>query len=494
MRYKGEPFIRVGSATKRLKDVPQIEARLWRTLQQHNFENGIAAANLTVDEILLRLDYPSYFDLLNQPLPDGNTNILDAIARDRLITRSDAGGWDITNLAAILLARDLREFGNLAHKRVRVIRYDGPGRYNTARERQFDPGYAPVFQRIIEHIMTLVPSSEVIEQALNVELPMFPEIAVRELVANALIHQDFFATGSAPLIEIFADRIEVTNPGEPLVETLRFLDAPPNSRNESMAALMRRFGICEERGSGIDKIVNLIEVHQLPAPIFEVANTSTRCVLFAPKILDEMGPEERVMACYWHACLRYVTNQPTNNRSMRERFNIPDRQTSRASKLLREAIDAGLIVVQGPRIRNAESILHSFVGWFLGKVLIVFHCFPKNFFARISAGSTTFPSSNRPKISFPLLSKEHVSQPVRQPFQVQTDQRFLFRCFPKNRFRKDHLRFQVQKPQRFLCPFFAQKAVSERTTFSKFKQTKDFFSVAFQRTRTALGTSAPCSR
>ena len=358
VRYKGESFIRVGSATKPLKDVPQVEARLWRTLQQHDFENGIAAANLTLDEVLLRLDYPTYFDLLNQPLPDGNTNILDAIARDRLITRSDAGGWDITNLAAIILARDLREFGNLARKRVRVIRYDGPGRYNTARERQFDPGYASVFQRIIEHIMTLVPSSEVVEQALSVELPLFPEIAVRELVANALIHQDFLATGSAPLIEIFADRIEVTNPGEPLVETLRFLDAPPNSRNEATAALMRRFGICEERGSGIDKIVNLIEVHQLPAPLFEVANTSTRCVLFAPKTLDDMGPEERVMACYWHACLRYVTNQTTNNRSLRERFNIPDHQTSRASKLLREAIDAGLIVVRDPEsgTRNRSYI------------------------------------------------------------------------------------------------------------------------------------------
>ena len=89
--------------------------------------------------------------------------------------------------------------------------------------------------------MALVPSNEVIEQALNVEMPMFPEIAVREIVANALIHQDFFATGSGPLVEIFADRVEVTNLGEPLVETLRFLDAPPKSRNEGTAASMRRF-------------------------------------------------------------------------------------------------------------------------------------------------------------------------------------------------------------------------------------------------------------
>ena len=357
-KFKKEGYVRVGSATKPLREVPQVEARLWDVLRQNNFEDAIAALNLTSEETLLRIDYASYFDLLNQPLPDGNANILDAMQRDRLITRSDAGGWNITNLAAILLARDLREFEYLSRKRVRVIKYEGSGRFNAARERQFDLGYGAAFQRIIEHIMALVPSNEVIEQALNVEMPMFPEIAVREIVANALIHQDFFATGSGPLVEIFADRVEVTNPGEPLVETLRFLDAPPKSRNEGTAALMRRFGICEERGSGIDKVINLIEAHQLPAPLFQVANTSTRCTIFAHKTLAEMEPDERVRACYWHACLRYVTNQPTNNRSVRERFNIPERQISRASKLLKEAIDAGLIVVRDPEAgtRNRSYI------------------------------------------------------------------------------------------------------------------------------------------
>tara|TARA_Y100000588_G_C14109074_1_gene862172 strand:- start:133 stop:348 length:216 start_codon:yes stop_codon:yes gene_type:complete len=71
-------------------------------------------------------------------------------------------------------------------------------------------------------------------------------------VANALIHQDFFATGTEPMVELFDDRIEVTNLGEPLVDTQRFLDNPPTSRNETLASLMRRFRISEERGSGID--------------------------------------------------------------------------------------------------------------------------------------------------------------------------------------------------------------------------------------------------
>jgi len=69
---------------------------------------------------------------------------------------------------------------------------------------------------------------------------MYPEIAVRELVANALIHQDFSITGAGPMVEVFGDRVEITNPGEPLIDTLRFIDEPPRSRNEMLASLMRR--------------------------------------------------------------------------------------------------------------------------------------------------------------------------------------------------------------------------------------------------------------
>ncbi len=89
---------------------------------------------------------------------------------------------------------------------------------------------------------------------------MFPELAIRELVANALIHQDFSVTGAGPTVEIFDDRIDITNPGEPLVDTQRFLDTPPRSRNEALASLMRRARICEERGSGIDKVVLEVEL------------------------------------------------------------------------------------------------------------------------------------------------------------------------------------------------------------------------------------------
>ena len=91
VRYKREAFIRIGSATKPLQSVPQVEARLWQILNQNSFEEGIADANLSDQQVLMLLDCPGYFKLIGSPLPDGTRNILEAMSADRLIKRSDAG-------------------------------------------------------------------------------------------------------------------------------------------------------------------------------------------------------------------------------------------------------------------------------------------------------------------------------------------------------------------------------------------------------------------
>jgi predicted HTH transcriptional regulator len=147
-------------------------------------------------------------------------------------------------------------------------------RVEALREFSGTKGYAFAFQPLVTHIMKQLPANEEIREALRKTLPVYPDIAVRELVANALVHQDLTLRGSGPLIEIFADRIEITNPGIPLVEPQRFIDAPPQSRNDTLAALMRRFGICEERGSGVDKVIFHVEAYQLPPPDFEVSGQS----------------------------------------------------------------------------------------------------------------------------------------------------------------------------------------------------------------------------
>ncbi|MCF8057238.1 MAG: hypothetical protein K9K37_11455 [Desulfocapsa sp.] len=129
----------------------------------------------------------------------------------------------------------------------------------------------------------------------------------------------------------------------PLVQTDRFLDSPPRSRNEALASFMRRIGVCEERGSGIDKVVVQTELFQLPAPLFETTGEHTRAVLYAHRDLKEMDKTDRIRACYLHACLRYVQRDFLTNTSLRERFGVEEKNKAAVSRYIREAIDAGMI-------------------------------------------------------------------------------------------------------------------------------------------------------
>ena len=209
-------------------------------------------------------------------------------------------------------------------------------------------GYASGFEGMIDFLNALLPRNEVVGRAIRKDVPMYPERAIRELVANALIHQDLSVTGTSPMVEIFDDRMEITNPGTPLMNTDRFLDTPPRSRNEALASFMRRIGICEERGSGVDKVVSLTEFYQLPAPIFESPEGCTRAVLFAYKPLNEMDRADRVRACYLHACLRYVERNPMTNSSLRERFGIEKQNSAIASRIIRESLEDGRVIPFDP--------------------------------------------------------------------------------------------------------------------------------------------------
>ena len=302
-----------------------------------------AAEHLSGTDVLALLDYPSYFNLLDIPLPDGSEKILRRMTEDRMIVQNVAGGWDITNLGAILLAKNLDSFKGLSRKGMRVIVYGGANRLRTLREQVGHKGYASGFEGLIDFLNALLPRNEVVGKALRKDVPMYPEQAIRELVVNALVHQNFSVTGSGPMIEIFEDRMEITNPGSPLVDTERFIDSPPKSRNEALAAFLRRIGICEERGSGVDKVVFLTEFFQLPAPVFETPEGCTRAVLFAHKALRQMDRDDRVRACYLHTCLRYVGRNPMTNSSLRERFGIAEKNSAIASRIIRDAIEDGRV-------------------------------------------------------------------------------------------------------------------------------------------------------
>ena len=344
-QFQDVEYIRIGSYTKKLKEFPDKARDLWRALDQRRFEEETAAEAVNAGDVLRLLDQSSCFDLLKLPLPEQNDGILEAMEKEKFITRASGGKWNILNLGAILFAKNLTDFPTLKRKAVRVIHYKDDSRNETIHEQTGTKGYARGFEGLINYITTLLPKNEVIGKAFRKDIPMFPERSIRELVANAIIHQDFFATGTSPMIEMFATRMEITNPGPPLVKVDRFLDSPPISRNEALAAFMRRIGLCEERGSGIDKVVFLTEFYQLPAPLFEVIDDQhTRAILFSHRSWKKMDKNDRIRACYLHACLKYVGREYMTNPTLRERFGIDPRNSAIVSRVIAESIAAKRIL------------------------------------------------------------------------------------------------------------------------------------------------------
>jgi predicted HTH transcriptional regulator len=273
---------------------------------------------------------------------------------DRLIVPQGIDLFNITNLGAILFAKQLSQFEGLARKAFRVVKYEGSNRVKTVREKMGSKGYAAGFKGLVAFIADQLPVNEVIEQALRREVHMYPEEAIRELVPNAMIHQDFSIGGTGPMVEIFDDRLEISNPGLPLIDTLRFIDHSPRSRNEILADLMRRLHICEERGSGIDKVIFQVEVFQLPPPDFRTDTTHTRVVLFAHQEFSDMDKRDRVRACYQHCCLLHVSNRVMSNTTLRERFKIPEEDYPAASRIIRDTVREGLIKPEDPTSKSRK--------------------------------------------------------------------------------------------------------------------------------------------
>jgi len=301
-----------------------------------------AKVNVHAEEVIALLNTQMYFDLMKIPYPTMREGVLDRFAKEGLI-KAQGGCWVISNLAAILLAKRLDAFSPaLARKAYRIVIYNGVDKINTQQDKYGTEGYAVGFEGLVDFIHSAAPQNRFIEQVVREEVKMFPKQALRELIANALIHQDFLVTGASVMIEMFSDRVEISNPGTPPISVERFIDEY-RSRNELLADIMRRFGICEEKGSGIDKVVKAAEIYQLPAPDFRVGELRTTAVLFAHQDFSNMSKKDRIRACYQHCCLLYISNKSMSNQTLRERFKLPESAAATISLVIGETKEAGLI-------------------------------------------------------------------------------------------------------------------------------------------------------
>jgi predicted HTH transcriptional regulator len=334
----GTYFMRAGEEL-----VPMSEDQLRRIFAEGepDWLEEHSRAGLDGAQVVELLDTQGYFELLKFPYPAEQAGVLDRLQQDRLVDLV-AGNYAIRRLGALLLAKRLQDFPDISRKAPRVIVFTGKSKLDTKLDQLGSKGYAVGFPGLVRFIMAQLPQNEVIQDALRKEVKLVPEIAIRELVANALIHQDFRITGASMMVEVYTDRVEISNPGDPIVPVERFIDGY-QSRNERLADLMRRMRICEEKSSGIDKVIQAAEIYQLPAPDIRTSHRRTVVVIFGPRDFEEMDRDDRIRACYQHCCLKWVMAERMTNQSLRERFHQPESKSAIISQIIAAAIEAKVV-------------------------------------------------------------------------------------------------------------------------------------------------------
>lgn len=114
--FKGVAYIRIGSYKKKLQAHPEKERELWRVFERTPFEKGLAMESATPDDVLSLIDYPNYFRMMKRPLPENREAILERLTSEKVIVPKGRDRHAITNVGAVLFARNLNDFDRLARK------------------------------------------------------------------------------------------------------------------------------------------------------------------------------------------------------------------------------------------------------------------------------------------------------------------------------------------------------------------------------------------
>ena len=163
VHYKGRYLMRVGEEL-----VPMSPDQLKRIMAEGDPDWALQPAMENCDgaHVVQLLDTQSYFDLRGMPYPATREAVLERFAGERLIGR-EGDAWTITNLGAVLFAKKLGAFDRVWRKSPRVIVYEGTSKLRTKLDKPGTTGYAVGFQALVKFINGLVPSNEVIEEAIR---------------------------------------------------------------------------------------------------------------------------------------------------------------------------------------------------------------------------------------------------------------------------------------------------------------------------------------
>ncbi|MFH0714495.1 MAG: ATP-binding protein [Candidatus Diapherotrites archaeon] len=269
--YQGKVYLRVGSSTRVLNESELIE--FLRQRQILSFED--TASNGQFDDLSMA-KVKTYLKLRDEKISLDEKTALQNMGLLKGASKSIP-----TNLALLFFANNIQE--QVPQAEIRLTRFDGIEPIHIANSQRLNTTILDAIDQTISFLTTNTGKRLLIEGTKRKDVPEYPPEVIREAVTNAIGHRDYF-NQNATHVNIFDDRVEITNPG-PLPNGLLFSELGKISvhRNPRLYQLLSHVGYGEGLGTGIPRMIEKMRLSKLPDPNFEEIGNFFRVTLFNRK-------------------------------------------------------------------------------------------------------------------------------------------------------------------------------------------------------------------
>jgi len=173
------------------------------------------------------------------------------------------------NAGVLFFARDVSHFFPQAY--VTCLLAKGIDKVNILDRKDFAGGLVSDIEESLRFIERNTRTGYRIEKLRREDVPEYPMRALREAITNAIMHRDYFEAGANVFVEIYDDRIEISNPGGlPKGLSREELGTRSVRRNPLIADLLHRIALFEKAGTGIRRMIEDARKHKCPDPKFTV--------------------------------------------------------------------------------------------------------------------------------------------------------------------------------------------------------------------------------
>ena len=310
------------------------------------------------DETLVR----DFIDMLNSR----NDNIYQKFTVDEVLFKQKAisrNGENVTlfGLLAFGAGRELQDIV-APTVNIAVTTYPGLQKVDPAQpdetyidNREFNGPVMKQYRDAFNYVRHRIPVRGVVQDGVRRDIMSIPEIAIREALANAIVHRDYATFSTRIQVDVFADRVEITNPGNSLVPISELDRAPSTSRNPILMNYMKEYGITDQKGRGIRTICAALSENDLVAPDFYDDGHSFKVVLYSESIFtqedyDYINSLNIELSHGKRRAIAYVRHHPEgiSNSTYRTINNMQAvRDDKKANRELLELVESGILLAKG---------------------------------------------------------------------------------------------------------------------------------------------------